>query len=521
MNNNSLAENFELTNTGRKSYGFSVIAHQRILSDDIDSFNKMLSNFCSGNNFMDDVWFIDLIRKEENVSDKIRKIIFNINNDEAKYELKKYALYALLSHHKPRTILEKVKNIIRIYNCSKCSKAFKDLDKKDVYNLYFTIWSNNKCSERTKACYWSDIKCFLQTMEYFEVLEYACALVAPSISAPEKHDSKYIPDYVMDQYDKLFFVGDVPPTQKAIYWTCRLISNRLTEALSMKANCLKQINHDTYVISIPTFKQEGSSLLPSVKMIELKYRGIGAFYIDLIIEQQTLLKKYNKEQDGYLFYTENWNYVKKEKRYKKVKTSDVHLVKYDAFWLFLKNIGTVNEITDKNGKLALLAPHSFRHNAITDRLESGLFRPIDLVPMTGHHNTVMIEQAYSHQKLETAIPQTPIIFKGRIVNFDNKRKVERILANPYARRIHGLGICFDSRSCSKGRSACYRCDYLIPNADELDSYIQEREDWKIKREKAIQGNNDSYAELCSEWIESCNCIINKIINSLPKEDEKC
>jgi hypothetical protein len=188
-------------------------------------------------------------------------------------------------------------------------------------------------------------------------------------------------------------------------------------------------------------------------------------------------------------------------------------------WRFFKKVCTAYEVKDENGNLVSLTSHQFRHNAITDRLTSGIFRPIEVMGLTAHHNTQMIEQSYTHRSAkDLSIENKKVLFRGRIINTDNDLQENAILKRPFAKRIYKLGVCSDVRECSHDKSQCLRCPYLIPNADELDYYQNEINDWQIKLDKANAVGNTDFAELCSYWIESYQILIERILKILTNEN---
>jgi hypothetical protein len=194
------------------------------------------------------------------------------------------------------------------------------------------------------------------------------------------------------------------------------------------------------------------------------------------------------------------------------------LIDSESFSYFLKRVCKVYEIKDEYGNIFDPTTHQFRHNAISDRMNSGIFRAIDIKPLTGHHTTAMIEQTYTHTHIKDLKKDSPIVFRGRIINTDDEKRMNRLLEKPFARQIHNLGICSDSRSCSKSKSQCLRCDYLLPELENLSYYQNDQDEWQKKKEKAEQIGNIDYAELCQDWIDSYDIIVKRVLNALSNED---
>ena len=151
-------------------------------------------------------------------------------------------------------------------------------------------------------------------------------------------------------------------------------------------------------------------------------------------------------------------------------------------------------------------------------MNSGLFRAIDLLPLTAHHNTKMIEQSYAHTSVKDLRKDDPVVFRGRIINTDDPARFDRILSKPFAKRIHRIGLCSDARGCSADRSRCLSCSYLVPDADDLDYYQSELGDWRSKKEKAESCGNEVFAELCDAWISAYETLIRRVLSAISGED---
>ena len=155
---------------------------------------------------------------------------------------------------------------------------------------------------------------------------------------------------------------------------------------------------------------------------------------------------------------------------------------------------------------------------MSDRINSGIFRSIDVQGLTHHQSTAMIDQTYTHPDVMTMAESAPIIYRGRIIQTSDERKINQLLDRPYAKRIYRLGVCSDVRKCDKDKSECLRCKYLIPDANDLEYYELELQDWKSKKESAQLIGNDIFEELCADWIASYEVVINRILNVLTNEN---
>lgn len=481
--------------------------------------NDKLHNYCSESNFNDDTWFID-----KNLQGHRKSIYFSqINNESLKNEIKLWIIYRLIKRRSISTLTDDVTHVSKFANLiDNNAKSFTDATPYDVLKLYNLLFNESKhMSLRGQLRDWYGVKTFVTEMKFIEIKHCMSKYIVEEYPQNSKDDAKYIPEEIVTKLDILFMKKEcIPLSFKCIYWTLRLIPNRVTEALSLTINCLKQIDNNTYVLTIPTFKQSGSYYKGTVKMIEIKNEGIGAYYINLLQQQIEYTNNLDiEDKSGFLFYSPAYfmNNKNNELTFRKCKPPKI--LSYGQVRRFFKRLCLLKEFTDDAGNIISLNTHQFRHNCITDRLVSGIFRPIDIMGLTAHHNTKMIEDSYTHRdSKDLTIEQKPIIFNGRIINTDNDIKINAILKKPFAKRIYKLGICSDIRDCHNDKSKCLRCEYLIPNTDDLDYYQNEINDWKSKKEKSeLIGNND-FSELCSYWIESYEILIKRIISSISNEN---
>ena len=93
------------------------------------------------------------------------------------------------------------------------------------------------------------------------------------------------------------------------------------------------------------------------------------------------------------------------------------------------------------------------------------------------------------------------------------------MLNPYAFRLHNLGICSDTRGCDSDKYACLKCAYLVPRFEDLDYYYYEIEEWEKKREFAIQVKNNPFRELCDDWLEAYRIIVNRVLGAVSNDVE--
>ena len=488
----------------------------------IEEANEKLKSYCSTSSFSDNTWIIDKVFTDKNIQQHRKSIYFSqIENPYLRHEVKMWIIYRMMKRRSVSTLIDDVTHVSKLANCiNSKTKTFKDVKPVEVLSFYQLLFENSpEISLRGQLRDWYGARTFATEMKFNALKNCMNKYVVESYPQGGRYDDKYIPEEVAVKLDIFMKQESVPLVFRCIYWSLRLIPNRVTEVLSLTVNCLKQIDKDTYVLTIPTFKQAGSYYKGSIKMIELKDEGIGSYYINLL-KQQIEYTKNIEADDDFLFYAKKYrNKINgNEIKYFNCKGPDIK-ISYSHTRTFFKTVCDVKKYVDEKGNPISIATHQFRHNAITDRLTSGIFRPIEVMGLTAHHNTQMIENSYTHRTAkDLTIGEKPIVFNGRIINTDNDMQENSILRRPFAKRIYKLGVCSDIRDCNCDKSKCLRCEYLIPNADDLDYYQNEMNDWKTKMEKANSIGNTDFAELCEYWIESYEILIERIIKTLSNEN---
>lgn len=512
-----------------KDYIFGTSAEKsEILSThksmSIEEAEKQLKNYSLVSKFNDDSWVIDKKNsdKNENIYNKLNfKKIKNVN---CKNELKTWIITLLMRRLSFSTIKTKLSSIKYFYEfADKNLNSFKNVSRKSILSFYdFVIEKNESLSKRAHIEHWKNVQQFFKEIKNLE----ACKIMNKFDVKYEEiniNDEKYISEEIGKKLDVIMNKDNVPIPIKTVYWILRLIPNRITEVLSMTDKCLKRIDENTYMLSIPTFKQSGQYYKGSVKLVEIKYEGTGKFLIDLIKEQLDYINNTKIENyTGFLFYSPIYRISRDEKnntcKYR-IHIKELSLLDTTRVNRMFQRICEAYNLTNEEGEIVHITTHMFRHNAITDRITSGIFRPIDIMPLTAHHNTAMIEKSYTHFKPEDLrIEENTILFNGKIINTDNVKLVEQLQKRPFAYNIEGLGICSDIRGCDKNKFECYRCPYMIPDFNQLERYKMEQEEFKRKKEKSDLIGNAAFSEKCEYWIESYEIIIRRILKAISDEN---
>lgn len=338
--------------------------------------------------------------------------------------------------------------------------------------------------------------------------------------------TKYIPDNITKELDKIFLTDEVPPHFKLFYWFCRLYPSRCSEISSLKIDCIKPLEND-YVF----FKNENKSAndFGESNLLELyiKYEDMGKYLVDLYHEQkkisESLQGSVNEDYKGLLFLynPKAKNCPKKQKR--------VCLVVGGIFNIFLKKLVKEKNLAKNLDPSVKITTHAFRHNAITDRLYEG-FSTTSIRDLTGHKYDSEVIDSYHYRKKEEIeklqkislndklsinndnsnlkksiekfsknsnelnLKSSKVMFRGRLVNLDSDKE-ERILENKRAYQIaysdKCIGICTEISSCKSGVFDCFNCDDFAPDSDEIDFFKEQLIFWG-KRIEYFELNKNQY-----------------------------
>lgn len=495
---------------------------------------KALKDY-SPSEYNDSKWLITVAQKQKNSPSYENKLSFEgFPCDDRVDMTKRWAIQMLLMRQSLSQIRQKIYRVRQfIENTSNHeNKYFSDYSEKDIVDFYHYVFENEQTLQNQLEK-WLFLKQFMSDIGCGEQALMMEKITVPLHHKKKRHDEKYIPDEIAKRMDYIFKTDEtIPLPYRCIYWTLRLLINRINEVCSMQENCLKQVTEDTYVLTLPTFKQSGPYAVPQLRLVEIKYEGIGSYLIDLLKEQIEYAKEHHDPdaEVNFLFRSPCYMYIQKSGKYS-IWGTEIHSLNRMNVSNFFKKFCKGHDLTDENGDPYNITTHQFRHNATSDRLNSGIFRAIDIITLTGHHNTAMVEQSYTHttpkqlaekvHNIEHGDVNTPapVIFHGRVINGVNTdKRLEQIAARPFAKRIHNLGICSDIRGCSKDRFQCLKCEYLVPDVADLDYYIHEKEDWEQKLEKARNLGMDYFAENCEYNLELFRHIIDRILSAITNKE---
>lgn len=405
----------------------------------------------------------------------------------------------------------------------------KDINFQVIEN-FKKFLNSKKISEYQKNTIWSSIKIFLKVikeldgapkMNYFDGKN-------PFMRIKKRHNEKYMPKYVTRQMDRAFKDEKIPLFVRSIYWVLRSIPSRIGEVLDTPLDCIKSVTEDLWVAFIPTWKQAGGYDSPQIRRIYFKDVGHGAFFKNLITEQQKTsknLQEYLDENKRNLLFARK--IVKTTNKGVTYELSKPTITSYDAICRAFNKVVVTYDIRDEKGELYKFTTHQLRHNGITDRLYQG-FSLIQTTLMTGHQGTVMLQTAYNHpqesmmidvqksvHKVRENKEEPAVLFKGKILNMDEATE-KRLLQDIRSRRIPKLGICRDFTGCNSFQ--CLTCDNCIPDTDDLPYH---EEQIKIYKEKLAKIGNHKYLKDNIEYNLSLHeSVIKKIKTALSTGGDK-
>ena len=453
---------------------------------------KILSHYSTTAKYNDDEWFIDKKESAMNYTENTRTLSFGGFPNNAKDYIKDWVLDLIQSGRKLKGIQSKIAAIELPFNIIG-DVPVERISARDIMRFYDTLIGKN-LGISTSNNYWNTFKIFFEDMGFDKQAALMSTYILPR---PEhrKCKKKYIPEEAIKQLDVLFISDELPLTYRCIYWTLRLFPNRLEEVLSIPINALKKVSEDAYTLSIPVNKTAGTFDLPEDKIIKILYKGMGKFYIDLLQEQIDFTTK-NMPKSEFLFVTCKYMHVK-TCGFRKANTKRCYVVDINQVNYFFSVISSSYDIKDDKGNRIKITSHMFRHNSVTDRLRSGVFERIDVMPLTGHKNLTMIDKNYYHAPEPE---ERPVEFRGKIT--ENQRKITMILARPFAKEIYGFGVCSDIRDCKNGKISCLKCPHFNLDERMLPFMKKDRDDWMKKYDKAVKIGNDSFTNLCKEWIDA-------------------
>lgn len=510
-------------------------------SDD-DELISTLNSFSNISKFEEPSWYLDRLSKGSFEKRGEYTLYFNGSSDKFMWYIKMFSLIRLNERCSVRTAQSNVygaKYFLNYLLIDFPNTSLSEISKEIILEFEIFLRKDKRYTTATKENIWTGVSTFLRSIQGLQglICETIPRLYNPFMRTTSDRliDSKYIPLEVIKQYDDIFFNDkSMIIVFKLAYWICRLIPSRINEVLSIPIDCLKHYHDDIYTLTLHNFKQNGGYLKPELRLIQIKYSDMGKYLVDLILEQQKISKaltKNNETVGSYLFtYTSRdpQKFMSAEAIEKFTDPLDVKYLRDFTFTRMINLLAKKHMIHDSNGDIYRITSHQLRHNAITDRIYSG-FTLLEIKELSHHKSTSMLTQSYIHPQKEMlqkvaktvsesnmdnfdAPNQTVVLFKGRLINTDNKVLMDRIMSKPRAHSLGRLGICSDISGCESKIFECFKCNYFIPNADEIEYYEEQLEEWKQKRDSSK--NKPFLFENAQYNMDLVEAVILKIRNSI-------
>lgn len=484
-------------------------------ADLIPSYSESLllntiGNFTTISYFSENIWVLDKLKRAGQSKGKYSLYFSNIPEC-FMYETKLFSLQRINERISVSTVSVNITSLRFFYDFLQNHTnitSLKNLNKNILDNFVMYL-DETKIPKGTKESHYANVRklmLFLVEFDYIEPIKSMGPNNPFSRTTSDRlKNEKYLPQYIVNQLDKVFDDKSVNLELRTIYWICRLIPSRINEVLGIPRNCLRMVGNE-YVLTLRMYKQNGGYIYPEERMIGLKYSDMGKYLIDLINEQKAIseqLSEYASEElKDFLFLRKRTykNINKITGQYEIYHTDlsnprNINLVSDSMFRTNLLELVKKYDVRDEKGNLYNMTSHQLRHNAITDRIYEG-FSLLEIKDLTHHKTTQMIAGAYVHPEKEKLKKISKIVtnssseetFRGKIVNPSTKTTTTaRLLKMPRSHVIGRLGICSDITSCKSEIFECLNCSNFEPNEDELEYFEEQVKQWQEK-EKLFANN---------------------------------
>lgn len=499
----------------------SVTVIQSLTKEYIDeNIEEMLKDIGSNIEFSSNVWSCDKLGDYSGIAYTERLCFEDIDEKYIDY-LKYFVIVTDVKLNTLKTYLGCIKQFFKYLVEYENNIELKKVDSLliDRYRKYV---NNKDLAKSTKVKRLQVIAIFFWTLHGWDEMPKDNPVnkrvhLFKRTKQDNKPKTKYIPEEIVEKLDKIFYQNDIPVHYRLYYWLSRLYPSRGCELSSLKLDCIKPFNQ-MYVYFKPEEKSSNSFGESKQIDIYMKYEGIEKYVIDLYQEQKNIslnLQKYCSERFKGLLFLYN------PASSKGGIQNRITLLDGIKFNIYLKKVCIKNNIGIDEKNTIKIIPHSFRHNAITDRLYNK-FSTTSIRDLSGHlcDSTMINSYLYSKEdekekmqkrvlrerfttnnyqyivsetkvdKIEekdnkVELPKSKVIFRGRIMNLDEKRE-QRLLANKRAYQISYsdkcIGICTEIASCRSGIFNCLGCDDFAADASELDYFKEQMVYWEEKAE---------------------------------------
>lgn len=516
-----------------------------------ENMDEMLKSIGSNIKFSDNVWRCDKLKDYDGIECKER---IHFKDIDVEYlDLVKY--YVIATDDKLNTIKLKLQfiKVFLKYLCEYEKKVPLKSVNRSTIDRYRNYTNSLEVIKATKAKRLQVVADFFWKLSGWEGIPQNNPVnkrvhVIRVSRNDNKIKTKYIPDRILGKIDKIFISEDIPVHYRLYYWLCRLYPSRGCELSSLKLDCIKPLNNK-YVY----FKPEGKSVnaFSQKKIIDIymSYQGIEKYLIDCYYQQRNvslrLQEKAIEDFWGLLFL-----YNPNSRGRKGVTQKRITLLDGDKFNKYLKKICKEYEVFNVGDEKLSVTVHSFRHNAITDRLYEN-FNVTSIKDMSGQMSNSTVIDSYFHSKEdkrkklqekilkekfkagrnrkyeiigdketkidnssnEDNVPKSKLIFRGRIMNLDKNRE-ERLLLNKRSYKISYsdkcIGLCTEIASCTSGIFNCLGCDEFAADSNEIMFFRDQVLYWKEKEENLKLKGSKFQLKHATETKKLFEQIVNRI-----------
>lgn len=343
----------------------------------------------------------------------------------------------------------------------------------------------------------------------------------------EPRVKKRAPDQcVIDALDRLILDlanAEVSLVMRLVYFTVRLIPNRISEVLAMSADCLSYPDLGIYAVQIPTSK-ETSLHIPVYHDYNFSMAGEleQAYYHLIRMQQEALLRcgGSDVEDSDYLFYDAALGRV--------VSDSD--------FNQYIAGLISKHKIRNSDGSYPKVTSHMFRHVTIGERLRSDSYTPEDTMREANHSSLEMtLSYGYMSERDESkhlgdiadevmaeemGVSDHAPSCQAREVN---SMKYARLQATPYTRVIPGMGLCPNSH-CHPQYADCSVCSHFTVDPVFLDYFNASREIIQKRLDRFLkEAKSEKAIEFEQEQLEIVDAYIGRIegISKEKQSERRC
>lgn len=456
--------------------------------------------------FEDDIWECDRQKYSPSSITGSYRICFGGVPEHYRDDVKYYALKC--TKLRVVTIRQRVFRIAQFLRYLDATHAIESLEQVDpkVIASYAVHLTRTMPGLKNRRLVWGANRSFFTTMRLWPGFPLRVPMGRcpwPDRKRDQRIETKYIPDYVTSQLDRIFFSGTLPLHYRTAYWIARSFPIRGAELAALRLDCLK-FDGTLYTIDFPQWKQNGGYLksldrpipLDPSKPFELAIIGLIQAQRD---EAGSIQNQLTDPADrGCLFTVHRCrfasNTLKVSGEYTWYYLNKASVLDRTELTRMLSSVCKWFDVRGQDGKPYSPTFHQLRHNAITDRLYSGMTLE-QVSAMAGHIGTNWAQGAYFHPQAEkdTILQrQVNAAISGskdvqpcssiRVVEMSSDTE-RRLLAYPRAARIGHIGICTSAVGCGPGAFQCLACADFRPDPADLPYFRRQIATWQDKVEK--------------------------------------